>query len=65
LQHRREKLNQPPPLKKQPIFTTYTLNGVAWLPQLGFLGFGLLWTELSKRAVRRNPDSWWSRRMQW
>ncbi|GBF90642.1 p-type atpase [Raphidocelis subcapitata] len=49
----------------QPIFTTFTLNGVAWLPQLGFLGFGLLWTELSKRAVRRDPQSWWARRMQW
>lgn len=58
----------PPPLPRrlpQPIFTTASLNGTAWLVQLGFLAFILTYTELSKRATRRNPGGWWARRMQW
>ncbi|KIY95869.1 Cation transporting ATPase [Monoraphidium neglectum] len=49
----------------QPIFTTASLNGVGWLPQIGFLALGLLYTEASKRRVRRDPESWWARNMQW
>lgn len=49
----------------QPIFSTAPLSGVAWLPQLGFAGAALAYTELSKRAARRSPGGWWARRMQW
>ncbi|KAI8473316.1 MAG: hypothetical protein J3K34DRAFT_518987 [Monoraphidium minutum] len=49
----------------QPIFTTATLTGVAWLPQLGFAGLALAYTEYSKRRSRADPDGWWARRMQW
>jgi magnesium-transporting ATPase (P-type) len=49
----------------QPIFTTAALNGTGWLPQLGFLIFIVLYTELGKRRARRDPDGAWARRMMW
>ena len=49
----------------QPIFTTASLGGIGWLPQLGFAGLFLAYTELSKRAVRTDPGGWWARKMQW
>lgn len=62
---RNTPLSTTPPRPAQPIFSTAPLNGTAWLVQLGFLAFILPYTELSKRAVRRDPDGWWARRMQW
>jgi hypothetical protein len=63
------KRTHPPPTitppRPQPIFSTASLTGVAWIPQLGFLACALTYTELSKMATRRNPDGWWARKMQW
>lgn len=49
----------------QPIFGTAQLSGIGWVPQLGFAVGVFVYNEMSKRNVRRDPDGWWARHMQW
>lgn len=49
----------------QGIFGTYSMNGIGWVPQIGTLLWLLPYSELTKRAVRQNPEGWWARHMAW
>jgi hypothetical protein len=49
----------------QNLFQTYYLPGYWFLPHFLFLAIMLTYTEMSKREVRRNPEGWWARNVQW
>ena len=46
-------------------FQTSSLKPLLWVPQLAFAVFILAYNELVKLAVRRRPDSWVARYLQW
>ena len=46
-------------------FQTAALKPLLWAPQFAFAIFILVYNELVKLAVRRRPDSWVARYLQW
>jgi hypothetical protein len=47
------------------IFGTTQLQGIGWVPMLGFAIFVFAYTEYGKKVARANPDGWWARNMMW
>jgi magnesium-transporting ATPase (P-type) len=49
----------------QGIFSTWTLPGIGWVPQIGYAVFIFAYTEYSKKLTRADPDGWWATTMAW
>jgi len=49
----------------QGIFTTWTLPGIGWVPQIGYAVFIFGYTEYSKKLCRADPEGWWATHMAW